>query len=41
MHQYIRLRWVLLVYQTAVQTLELKNQLLEQVDVMFPVPDGR
>ena len=30
-----------LVHQNGIQTLELKNQLLEQVDVMFPVPDGR
>ncbi len=30
-----------LVHQTAVQVQDLKNRLVEQVDELFPVPDGR
>jgi CubicO group peptidase (beta-lactamase class C family) len=32
---------VFLVHQTAVQVQDLKNKLVERVDEMFPVPDGR
>ena len=32
---------VFLVHQTAVQVQDLKNKLVEQVNEMFPVPNGR